>query len=53
MISFNFHCEFDGRCKAIGAVKKLLQSSWAMWVNHESVDVSEAFSGLWSAVPYI
>jgi hypothetical protein len=41
IISFNFHCE---------VVKKLLQSCWSMWPNHESViNVSEPFSE-WSAV---
>jgi hypothetical protein len=45
VISFNFHCEFDGRSNAVEMVKKLLQSCWSMWPNHESGNVSEPFRG--------
>jgi hypothetical protein len=45
IISFNFHCELDGRSDAV-EMKKLLQSCWSMWPNHKSVvDVSEPLSG--------
>jgi hypothetical protein len=46
IISFNFHCEFDGRSKGVEVVKKLLQSCWSMWSNHESIiDISGPFCG--------
>jgi hypothetical protein len=46
IISFNFHCEFNGRSNAVEVMKKLLQSFWSMRPNQESAaDVSEPFSG--------
>jgi hypothetical protein len=45
IISFNFHCEFDGMSNVV-EIEKLLQSCWSMWPNYQSIiDVSETFSG--------
>jgi hypothetical protein len=37
IINFHIYCEFDGWSEAVEEVKKLLQSCWSMWPNHESV----------------
>jgi hypothetical protein len=46
IISFNFHCECEGRPNAVEMTKKLLQSCSSMWSNHEKVNISEPFSRL-------
>jgi hypothetical protein len=47
IISFNFHCEFYGRPKAVEMVKTLVYPCWSMWSYHECVvDISEIFIGI-------